>query len=46
MRAVGIEGHLGANLFVARLAFKHDELRILVSEFDKISKEHTRDIDL
>ena len=46
MRPVGIEGHLGANLFMARLAFKHDELRILVSEFDNIWTEHIRDIDL
>ena len=35
-----------AKLFMARDPFNDDVLRIVLSEFDKIWKEHTRDIDL
>ena len=34
MRPGKIAGHLEAKLFVARAVFKHDVLRILLSEFD------------
>ena len=41
-----IAGPSEANIFVARDPFNNEMLRIVLSEFDKIQKEHTRDIDL
>ena len=41
-----IAGPSEAKLFVARDPFNDDVLRIVLSEFDNIWKEHTRDIDL
>ena len=36
--------HIGPNIFVARRAFKHDVLRLLLSEFDEGWKEHSSGI--
>ena len=41
-----IAGPSEANIFMAREPFNDDVLRIVLSELDKICKEHTRDIDL
>ena len=41
-----IAGPSEAKLFMARDPFNDDVLRIVLSEFDEILKEHTRGIDL